>query len=308
MNFTTEIKKEIISKGFRSVKEKKAALTAFIRTSGVVGERDGVPAFFIVSETENVAEFFSSVFESVYGETLTVSRASIDRMSGKGKLVFEYTGERSKAILTDLGLLERTSLLRLLKSENERLSYISGAFLGGGSCLLPNEKGTGYHLEFVFSNSFDAEALCKLLLSFELIAKTASRSTGAIAYVKSKETISDFLAVIGAEKSLGKLSKLVERRDEANRNNRAANCFSGNADKTVKASVRQVLCIEKLEEEGILDGLESTLKETARARYENPTMSMTELANLLKISKSCLNHRLRKLTKLAEENKGKEEL
>ena len=163
-------------------------------------------------------------------------------------------------------------------------------------------------MEFVFSRMGEAEDFCRLLMDFELLAKTAERSASAMAYVKSKETVSDFLSIIGADKALGKFSRLVELRDEANRNNRAANCFSGNADKTVKASVRQVLCIEKLKEEGVLSTLEVSLQETARARIEHPTMSMSELCDYLGIGKSCLNHRLRKLQKLAEENQGREEL
>ena len=65
MSFTSDIKKELIARNnseARTVAEKKAGLSAFVRTSGSLGWKDGDPAFFLVSETENVAEFFMHEF------------------------------------------------------------------------------------------------------------------------------------------------------------------------------------------------------------------------------------------------------
>lgn len=303
MNFTTDIKRELIAKGVSGKTTERAALAAFLKTSGVVGVVDGKPAFFIVSETEKVAEFFTALFEAIFGETLAVSRAVVDRKRGRGKLLLEYTGERTEEILEALSL----PLGELCdRSDEERLAYIVGAFLGGGSCILPSEngeKGTGYHLEFVFSEEIEAEEFCELLATFELLAKVALRGGGAIAYIKSKETISDFLSVVGAQKSLEKFSLFVEKRDEANRSNRAANCFSGNADKTAQASVRQVLSIRKLQKSEGWKNVDPSLKVTAKLRLDNPTMSLSELSERSGLSKSCLNHRIRKLLRLAEEEK-----
>lgn len=129
------------------------------------------------------------------------------------------------------------------------------------------------------------------------------RKESAVVYIKSKEAISDFLSVVGAENSLKKFSGLVEKRDESNRSNRAANCFSGNADKAATASVRQVMAIRTIERAAGADFLSAELKETAKARLENPSASLQELAAELGISKSCLNHRMRKLTETAEKLK-----
>ena len=178
--------------------------------------------------------------------------------------------------------------------------------MGGGSCILPAEGGkTGYHLEFVFPEKRTAEEFRGLLAEEELISKVVERSGAAVVYIKSKETISDFLSILGAESSLKKFSELVERRDEANRSNRAANCFSGNADKSATAAVRQVLAIRAIEREEGLENLETELKETARARLENPSLSLKELAEKLEISKSCLNHRMRKIEELASKISAK---
>ena len=92
MSFTSDLKKEIISRGIggkSGVLEKKAALSAFIRTSGFLGETQNGPSFFIVSETENVAEFFMAAFSEIFHTELSITRASVDRMSGRGKLLLQ---------------------------------------------------------------------------------------------------------------------------------------------------------------------------------------------------------------------------
>ncbi len=307
MNFTSDIKKEIITRGV-PVEGRKGAISAFLRTSGNVGLRGGVPAFYFVSETENVAEFFMATFFETFGIELFVSHATMDKMSGRDKLVIECPSADSQLVAKDLGLLKKTGELRegiavsLLSTEEKRIAYICGAFLGGGSCTVPTEGGkTGYHLEFVFTNKKIAKDFCRLLSELELIAKLAERKETYVAYIKSKELISDFLSIIGAENCLKKFSTLVEKRDKANNANRARNCFAGNADKAAIASVKQVVAIERLKKSAGFSELSPELKTLAKARLENPQLSLQELANSLGVSKSCLNHRMRKLMELAGE-------
>lgn len=226
----------------------------------------------------------------------------------RGKLIFELSGENSAEILYALGLVKRNGefskgIRKKTVSDREcALAYIKGAFLGGGSCILPSDGGrTGYHLEFVFPEQKPAEDFRALLDGEELLAKTVRRSGAFVVYVKSKETISDFLSVVGAENALKKFSLLVEKRDEANRNNRAANCFSGNADKTATAAVRQVMAIRAIEENVGLCSLEEEMRETAKARLDYPALSLKELAEKLNVSKSCLNHRLRRIEEISRE-------
>ncbi len=103
-----------------------------------------------------------------------------------------------------------------------------------------------------------------------------------------------------ADKALKKLTALIEKRDEANRDNRTKNCFAGNADKSAMASVKQVLAIEKLQADKNFNELNEDLQALAKARLLHPNKTLQELADLLKISKSCLNHRMRKLMELAQ--------
>ncbi len=305
MNFTSDIKKEIIAKG---VEDEKAAISALLRTSGDIGMVNGVPTFYFVSETENVAEFILSAFFKTFGVELFVSHATKDKMSGRAKLVIQCMTEQSLPIANSLGLLKRTGALRegipfsLLSTDEKKIAYVKGAFLGSGSCTVPSDDGkTGYHLEVIFPTKKLAEDFCDLLAEVEVLAKLAERKESFVVYVKSKELISDFLSVIGATHCLRKFSSLVEKRDKANNDNRARNCIAGNADKTAIAAVKQVVAIEKLKNSSGYAELSEELRALAKARLLNPTMSLQELAEKLGVSKSCLNHRMRKLMELASE-------
>ena len=313
MNFTSDVKKEMINHGVKDAEARISEMSAFIRTSGTFGIKDGQPTFFLVSETENVAEYFMAQFSQIFKAELFVTHATRDRMSGRDKLLLQCPPSVAAEVLKTLRLVTKNGELRkgisapLRSNESKEIAYVRGAFLGGGSCTLPLDNGTtGYHLEIVFSDKKTANDFCLVLSEFEIIAKLAQRKDTFVAYVKSKEQISDFLAVIGAHNALKKLSQLVEKRDEANRNNRARNCIAGNADKAAIAAVKQVVALKKLEESGDLPLLSEELKQLAKARLNNPTMSLQELADKLCVSKSCLNHRMRKLMSLANEQEENE--
>ena len=189
----------------------------------------------------------------------------------------------------------------LVKGEAEKIAYLQGAFLGSGSCKLPSTASSGYHLEIVFSERESAKEFCELLLELELFAKWIQRKETYVAYVKSKEAISDFLAIIGAENCLKKFVSVSEKREESNRNNRAQNCVSGNADKAAIAAVKQVVAIQKIENATKFKGISEELSSLAKARLKHPEISLRELAELLNVSKSCLIHRMRRLMEIAEE-------
>ena len=314
MNFTLEVKKEIINRSLakkRTLEEaiaaKKAALSAFIRTSGQLGFYEGLPNFFITTETERVAEFFTSLFYDVFGFELSVS-AHHNKLSGRDKLLLTCPAAECKRVLKDLGLLRDKGdgfkawiPSALVRSDESKAAYIRGAFLGSGSCILPSEEnGTGYHLEIVFGEEGIADEFCGLLEDFELFGKRAERKDTFIVYIKSKEMISDFLSVIGVEKALESFTELLEIRDEANQHNRATNCYMGNLEKTLQAASKQVRALKTLKEKEEFLELSPELQTLADARLRSPMMTLQELANELKISKSCLSHRMRKLMSVAE--------
>lgn len=311
-NFTEEIKYELTSVQLSDECCKRAALSAFIRTSGSVVSRNGKFGFEIVTENEGTAEYISDMLESSFGLHLTVSGAKFDVLSGRDKLTFECVGDDAQKLLVSLGIVSINSDgaylnfgidEKVIEKDCCKIAYIKGAFLGGGSCTLPDEDAlsrTGYHFEIVFSNKVAASDFCELLCGFEILAKLVSRKDCAVVYVKSKEVISDILNVISAEKCLEKLNKIVELKDKTNNENRVNNCSVSNIDKTVTASVKQVRAITVIADTIGLQSLDKLLFDVAEARLADTNASMQELAERLRISKSCINHRMRKIFELSE--------
>lgn len=310
MNFTSDVKKELMKLPCGK-EESRAALSAYFSACGVFAESGtGEPEFFLVSETERVAEFFTGLFYNLFGERLIVSRAVKDRLSGRSRLILECPRGAKNALVT-LGLYKPgagfTVGVPQVFKENDaaRRAYICGAFLGGGSITLPADgKKTGYHLEIAFPAEEDgesavAEEFAALAETDDLLLKCVKRGGETVAYMKSKEAISDFLSVLGAENALKKFGAFCEEREKNNNLNRAANCSSFNADKTATAAVKQVLAIEKIVAAGADTTLAAPLKELIALRLARPELSLQELADELGVSKSCLSHRMRKLTEIA---------
>ncbi len=311
LNFTEEIKNEIaLRRGDRDTR--LAELSAFIRTSGSVISRQGVYGFEIITGNESTAEYISDMLEDSFRLHLTVSGARFDVMSGRDKLTFECVGEAAENLLLELGILGEDGEgkflnlgidEKLVATEESKAAYLRGAFLGGGSCTIPNEgtySRTGYHFEIVFSNKVTASDFCELLCSFEILAKLVSRKDAAVVYVKSKEVISDILHVMNADSCLEKLNKIVELKDRTNNENRVNNCSVSNIDKTVTASVKQVRAIEIIGGTVGLQSLDKMLFDVAEARLADKNASMQELAERLEITKSCLNHRMRRILEIAD--------
>ncbi len=308
-NFTCEIKNELLDNGFESPCCKRAGLSAFLRASGSLKYIDNLWGFEIVSESEEISAFFIGLLENQYGENIKITNIGEDKLSGKVKLAFECISESSVETLIELGIILRDDEgLNLNISvdkyviENEccKLAYIIGAFLGNGSCTLPSEENqTGYHLEFIFSNELLAIEFSELLCYFDILSKITTRKDKYIVYLKSSDSISDFLKLVRAEKSLLKFSNKKQEREKNNNKNRVANCIQGNIDRSVTASVKQLKAIMLIDETIGIYELDEQLKVVALARLEDTNLSLNELATKLNISKSCLNHRMRKLMEIA---------
>lgn len=310
-NFTENVKNEIINTTFENDCCKKAFLSAFIRTSGSIVTKDGVYGFEIIIENEDIALYVKKLFYETFNVELNVNGVEVDLKSGKDKYRLEYISPSALNILSELGVINfedgEISLIfgiaqSVIKNDCCKAAYVKSAFLGGGSCTLPEEQTysrTGYHFEIVFSNRIAANDFCELLCEFEILAKCVIRKDNAVVYVKSKEVISDLLNLMQAEDSLKKLNKIVEVKDISNNANRVSNCSVSNIDKTVTASVAQIKSIEIISQTMGLQSLPTNLFELAEARLADPKASMQELADRLGISKSCLNHRMRKITAIS---------
>ena len=309
-NFTEEIKTEVI-KNFSDDRQcGLAALSAFIRTGGSLIKEGGQYGFELSTESELTAHFFCDIIENVFGLEVSGFSSRSDVASGRDKLVFSCVGTEAERILTEGGILGKDEegyfLDFSISSEftrAEAAAYVQGAFLGGGSCTVPDLKSysrTGYHLEVIFRNRITAGDFSSLLCSFDILAKQVMRKDNAVVYLKSIESISAFLEVIGAHSSREKLNGIARFKDNLNNENRVNNCSVSNIDKTVSASVKQVQAIEVIRSTIGLQSLDESLFSVAEGRLADKNASMQELADRLKISKSCLNHRIRKIMAIAQ--------
>jgi DNA-binding protein WhiA len=173
-----------------------------------------------------------------------------------------------------------------------------------GGCTLPTDNlgsSTGYHLEMVFSHYTPALETSEKLAEFGVITKITRRKDNFLVYIKSAEEIKDFIAFLPAPVSVLKIMDLMINRELTNNTNRQHNCDMANLNKTVDASAKQLSAIEKIEQTIGISTLKKDLAETAIARRENPEETLVELAERLNVTKSCLNHRLRKLITIANE-------
>lgn len=307
-NFTEEIKEQLTSHSFSDERCKLAALAGFLRTSGSLTTSNACAGVKVVTENSRTAEYFTEILEGV-GLHPVISGAKYDILSGKDKFTFECLGTETDKLLKSICFLDHDGVPingingKLIARQNEKIAYISGAFLGGGSCTLPEEatySRTGYHFEIVFGDRYTASDFCDLLCDFEILAKCVTRKESSVVYVKSKEVISDILNLLSCDQCLDKLNRLVEYKESQNNANRVNNCSVSNIDKTVTASVRQVQAIEVIAQTIGLQGLEKGLFDVAECRLADKNASMMELAERLGISKSCINHRMRKIFAIAE--------
>lgn len=291
--FTRELKRELVRVPLNGSKGKRAAVAAVLHTGSALVTDEG---FTISFEYEQTAAYVCELIEEEYGVELELSSFVKTGKRDGDKLIFSCRGDAAKKIAEDAAEYY-TEAKRKEVGEEEAICLIRAAFLAGGNCTLPEGK-TGYHLEFVLPDERSARSLADYLDQVGVIARVTERGGKPLVYVKSRESISDFLSLVGAERALKKFRAVGEEREESNNVNRVENCFSGNADRSATASANQVVAISELMRRGVLDRLDPSLRETATARLNNPTLSLEELAKLLKITKSCCNHRMRRLTEL----------
>ena len=281
MSFTTEIKRELVRTVPEDSRCRLALLHGFLKSCG--GRTD--EGFFFVSENESVAAYILGITEN-FGVPMTLTDAVRDPKHGRDKLTFTMAGESATA---------EAIFSATIGSEESAAAFLKGAFLGGGSCVLPHgENRTGYHLEFVFPTLTDAEMFIDASERLHLLGGIVERGDRYVIYCKSREGIGDFLSVLGANNSLKVLERTAAVRDESNNRNRLENCMAGNVDRSVTASARQIKYLATLAD-GNFTALPASLRETAEARLRNPTLTYSELADLLGVSKGCLQHRLKKL-------------
>jgi len=187
------------------------------------------------------------------------------------------------------------------QDEQIKRLHIRELFLKSG---FVNDPKKDYHLEIIFGDEPKAIEVEKLLLEFNIHSKTIKKGKGYMIYIKDGEEISNFLALIGAMSSVLKFEEVRVERELKNNINRAVNCETANLNKTIDAAINQIEAIEKIKKTKKFESMPDNLKEIAILRVNNPHASLIELGQMLEkpIGKSGVNHRLKKILEIAEEN------
>ena len=185
-------------------------------------------------------------------------------------------------------------------------AFLRGAFLASGSMSHPEKS---YHIEFVCEIQKKAGQIRALVNSFGLEAKVILRKNSYVVYLKEGAQIVDLLNIMEAPVALMEMENVRILKEMRNSVNRQVNCETANINKTVSAAVKQVKDIQYILDTIGLNELPETLREIAEIRMAYPNASLKELGDLLTepIGKSGVNHRLRKLSEIAEELRGSKE-
>jgi len=179
----------------------------------------------------------------------------------------------------------------------DRKAMLRGLFLGCGSVNAPN---TRYHLEFVAPTASWASVTASLVEESGVKAGISQRAGQSVVYVKDGDGIVRLLSMMGASRAVMEFENVRVVREVSGEVNRRLNFETANIGKTIGSGLRQAAAIEQLEQEGRLDRLPPALREMARWRVQNPELNLGELAGRMNLSKSAVNHRLRRLQELAQ--------
>lgn len=257
----------------------------------------------IITESREFAQLLPRLFKKAFGVTFDLSPDP----EMTGKLTFQITSQdKVTAIMQSYGFDPGDTLslhinLAAVEGDCCKTAFLRGAFLAGGSVTDP---GKGYHFELATTHHSVARegyALIQEVLGF--YPKSAPRGGGQVLYLKHSEQISDCLTFLGAPVAAMGIMEARLEKELNNKVNRRCNCDDANTSKVVEAAQEQLAMIRILREKGQIENLPSKLKQAALAREENPELSLTELASMMEppITKSAMNHRLKKLVQMVKE-------
>lgn len=278
MSFSLEVKKELSKINNLNNKEQvKYELIGYFMSNNFTIEKNKAK---YSTENEYNINRYSKLLRNV-----DINDFSIE-IQGK---VFVISFNKNKLNEIAYNSLEEQTDIELVKAT------IRGIFMGSGSINNPENK---YHLEIELSSEQFAKQIQEKLSLYEINMKDIKN----MLYLKDGEQISEFLAFIGASKSMLQFEEIRVQRHMNNKINRLVNCETANLNKVLNASVEQIEAIKKLKESGEFEKLDDSLKEMAEIRLEHPDMSLENLGKLLKkpLGKSGVNYRLKKIIELSK--------
>lgn len=304
MSYASDTKQELCRYEPQSVCCRLAELSGIISSAGsVIYRGNGEKRLSVETENEHVAERICHLLGDVFDvqpDLVTLERA---RLGGRSAHHIEIAGEEAAFVLEGCGidLTQRRGVPKdVTVRKCCRRAFLRGVFLACGSVTDPQKA---YHLEFVLSDESFAHALERLIARFGLSAHMSTRRQTTLVYLKDQSAIADMLSLIGAQNARFAMEDAFIRKGLRNNVNRAVNCDSANVQRAVMAASRQAQAIRHVLETRGEASLPPALLQTAKLRLAHPEMSLEELGRLFDppIGKSGVNHRLRRLEEMAQQ-------
>lgn len=305
MSFSSDIKNEISNIEYNKA-EKISELSAFLNINSIIST-DKIETYI---ENMSVARRIYKIIKDLYHIEISMNSENVNKINKKHIMLLEIKDNISK-VLASLDLVDDNNKRKYVPSEyiyddpDLTKAYLRGVFLACGS--INNPKTSRYHAEFVISNKNTATFVNNLLNKneYNFNSKVIKREKNYMVYIKESEKISDFIKLLNAYNALFYYEDIRIYRDHKNMSNRLNNCEQANTDKIFFSSNEQLNNIKKLKERPDYDLLDEKLKIICIYKEKYPETSMEELAEIIsvetnkKITKSCVNHRLRKIKELA---------
>lgn len=314
MSFTSDVKAELALLPPESEEHGKSMLWGIVRFGGTLRISAGNALSLVFStELPEVADCICGLLTGVYSCSYTVHSSRTQRLYKRETYTVLIRDEQvARQLLQDAGVPlggdgdpAGGGLPPSLDAVPScRRAFLRGAFLMAGMVVDP---ASGYHMELVVSYDGLCAASMVLMTKEGIYPRSILRKDSHVIYLKEAQAIEDLLGILGARKAAAAFAEKRAERSMRNRLNRMVNCDSANADKTVIAGENQIRAIRFLEERGRFSSLSPALREAAEVRMENPEATLAELAELLPgVTRSAMNHRLRKIIAIAEKAAEKE--
>ena len=311
MTYSGKIKEEISK--FESDK-----IGLISELSGILCTNADIKLYSIRIQTENLnaANRIFKIVKDIYNVTSNITVKKNYNFKKNEVYIIEIK-KSVPEIIKDIGLIGEQGFVinkipvdEIIADDDLKSAFLRGSFLIGGSVNDP--KTSRYHLEIIINDLDKANFIKDLLNSYNLNSKVLRRKKGYMIYIKESEKISDFLKIIKAFKGVMYYEDIRTYREKINLNNRINNCEQANVEKSMASSNRQIKDIEIIKAYDAYDLLDEKIKIVAEYRIKYPESSLIELSEIIsvetknKITKSCVNHRLRKIKDLAEKLQKKD--
>ena len=311
MSFSVKVKEELSKQCPVARHCRIAEIAAIISMCGKISISEN-GRYVVKIQTENIA--VAKKYFTLLKKTYNIDTEILIKQSSKVHMytvaLLDY--EEAMKVLQASKLIDKSGEIHenlsvsdnlIIQRECCKRAFIRGAFLVAGSISDPEKS---YHFEIVCTSHDKAIQLQKIIQYFNIDAKIVERKKHFVVYIKEGSGIVDILNVMEAHISLMELENVRILKEMRNSVNRKVNCETANLNKTVSAAVKQIEDIKYIRDKAGLSILTEGLEEMAELRLDNPDASLKELGAMLSptVGKSGVNHRLRKISEIAESLRG----